>query len=125
VRCAVTTQINLHYDSGLRGFIVSMPPHVTLTALHDLTDRLFVAVAATTETTCRLLLDTNQHDFESIACLKALREMLEAPQAATKCVRVAFVQPPQFREPLIASDHEGYFNDVEEARAWLAACVAT
>jgi hypothetical protein len=45
--------------------------------------------------------------------------MLEAPQVATKCSRVALVQLRQYREPLIVSDQEGYFDSVEEARAWL------
>jgi hypothetical protein len=116
--------INLEYDQGLRSFVVSMPEHVTLAAIEDLQERLFAALASQ-RSQSNLLIDSNRHDFESTACLKALREMLEAPQVVSKCMRVAFVQPKQYRETHVASDQEGYFQSIEAARAWIRNCMQT
>ena len=117
----MTDQINLEYDTGLQGFVVVMPEHVTLDALNNLRERLFAAIATVTTMPFCLLIDTNRHDFESIDCLRGLREVLEAPQFVNNCARVAFVQPRQYQEPHMESDQVGYFDNVEEARGWLKA----
>lgn len=67
-----------------------------------------------------LLLDTNCHDFESIACLRFLRSFLhEITQADLGIHRIAFVQPTQYRQPEVLSSHEAYFATVEAAYRWL------
>ncbi|MFC1609879.1 hypothetical protein ACFL6C_02885 [Myxococcota bacterium] len=116
----MSQRISIRYDVPLRRYVISMPDHVTLAAIEDLTER-FLSALGTHDAEYGLLIDTNKHNFESIACLKALREMLEAPQVATSCLAVAFVAPRQYREPHIASDQEGYFDEVDATHAWLKA----
>lgn len=67
-----------------------------------------------------LLLDTNSHDFESVECLKWLREFLTQEKVLTQAIiKVAFVQPETYRASEVISDSVAYFNDSDSARKWL------
>lgn len=111
--------VDIEYAPQIRGFAVSMPSHITLAALEDFGSRLLVALSRMERRKYNLLIDSNRHDFESIACLKKLRDILEEPAVAKKCERVAFVQPVQFRAPHIPSEQLGYFDTVDAAYEWL------
>ncbi|GAB4566002.1 MAG: hypothetical protein Tsb0020_17320 [Haliangiales bacterium] len=112
--------IEVTYDARIHGFIVSMPAIITLAAIEAWREQLWQRITdSPADRSCRLLIDTNQHQFESIACIKALRDALEDPRVADRCERAAFVAPARYRQPQIVSEREGYFNSVEAAYAWL------
>ena len=67
-----------------------------------------------------LLIDTNSHNFESMECLKWLRDFLSEETSGSQAIdRVAFVQPVTYRIPEVVSDCEAYFSDIDSARKWL------
>ena len=99
-------------------YIVRFPDHIKLETMtkwgHEFKSKLV------DETGLVLLLDTNTHNFESVECLKWLREFLTKEDLVIKAIeRVAFVQPEAHRAPGIVSDREGYFSNPESAREWL------
>ncbi len=65
-----------------------------------------------------LLLDTNKHQFESIECLKFLRDLI-SNEVIHRLSSVAFVQPREYRTPEVPSSTEGYFDNFEDAYTWL------
>lgn len=67
-----------------------------------------------------VLIDTNSHQFESIECLKLLRELFSEPQIKRCISRAAFVGPSRYIEPEIINYTEGYFLSFEEAYRWLS-----
>lgn len=112
--------IEMAYDARIRGFIVSMPAIIRLAAIQAWRKLLWQRVTdSPADRNCRLLIDTNQHQFESIACMKALRDALEDPRVADRCERAAFVAPARYRQPQLVSEREGYFDSVGAAYAWL------
>lgn len=67
-----------------------------------------------------LLVDMNTHQFESVECLKLLRNLFSNELKAKDYIsKVAFVAPAQYREPEIVSSTEAYFSHFEEAHDWL------
>ena len=113
--------IAMAFEPGLGGFTARMPERVTLAAIEEWGLQFVAALAALPDgdRVC-LLLDSNRHDFESIACARRLRTILEKTVVSERCERVAFVVPRSHREPHIASYKEAYFSAVREARLWLA-----
>lgn len=107
------------FDAGLGAYLVTMPEGVTLPLIRDLGPRIHRAFRRVANPPRALLIDTNLHGFESIACLRSLRDILEASWVAAHCRAVAFVQPHRYRPQEIVSPREGYFTTVEAARDWL------
>lgn len=108
------------HDPDLRGLWLSMPEVITLRVIQDLRRRLARHLAALpSDNETNILIDTNQHAFESLACIKAFRDALEQSGIAERGCRVAFVTPAKYRAPQIVSEREAYFSDVAAARAWL------
>ena len=69
---------------------------------------------------CALLLDTGKHNFESIQCLKFLREYLADDSLVKSCVtRAALVAPAKFMIPVVKSESEAYFDNIDVAYQWL------
>lgn len=69
-----------------------------------------------------VLFDTNKHNFESIQCLKSLREYLtDNTVLKSRFSRAALVAPEKFMVPIIKSEVEAYFDDFEQAYKWLKA----
>jgi carboxypeptidase C (cathepsin A) len=67
-----------------------------------------------------LLVDTNKHNFESIQCLKNLREYLtKNPALKSNCKKAAFVSPAKYMTPKIESETVAYFDNLEQAYIWL------
>jgi hypothetical protein len=115
--------IQVKFDEELKGYGISMPDIVSISAIEEWTDR-FGSDLRTTSPGQKtiLLIDTNQHQFESIQCLRILRDFFANISAIkSNGVKVAFVQPANFVEPQIKSDREAYFESFEEAYEWLGA----
>lgn len=113
--------IDTAFDDFLNAFIVRFPEYITLTAL-EVWAQAFRAKLQQRNTPkgIGLLLDTNRHHFESIACLQFIRSFLQQICRMEDGVyRVAFVQPIQYRIPEVVSGQEAYFSTLEQAEAWL------
>ena len=113
--------IQVKFDEKLKGYIVSMPDFISLGAIEEWKARFennLKSIPAGQK--AMLLIDTNQHQFESIQCLKSLREFFDNNSVIqSNDVKVAFVQPVNFVEPQIKSEREAYFESLEEAYKWL------
>ena len=117
----MTGRIQVKFDEKLKGYIVSMPDFISLSAIEEWKDRFDIdLISIPSDQQARLLIDTNQHQFESIQCLKSLREFFANNSVIqSNGVKVAFVQPANFVEPQIRSEREAYFESFEEAYKWL------
>ncbi len=99
-------------------YIVTFPDHVTLDCLIDWGSAFKSKLEG--EVPKSLLLDTKLHNFESIDCLKWLREFLtDICVVNNEINKVAFVQPRSYRESEIVSTNEAYFSELPKARKWL------
>lgn len=105
-------QPRVRTDAELDGIEVAMPEVISAESVDAV--RTHLAQPMT-----RLLIDTNRHAFESLACIRAFREVLEGARLAERGVKVAFVVPREHRAPEVVSAQEGYFDDVTTARTWL------
>jgi len=109
--------INTTFEHDIHTFIVRMPENITLETL-NFWGRKFLQSLTKNEKSA-LLLDTNKHQFESIECLKLLREILSNEKIKNNISKFAFVQPRHYREPNIINEKERYFNNFEDAYCWL------
>lgn len=107
------------FDDSTNVYIVSMPKYITLEALR-IWSQFFLKILEERSRKVGLLLDTNLHEFESVECLKFLREFLtNKKQVKSRISRVAFVQPLRSGQPEIISNNEAYFSDIGKAHKWL------
>lgn len=113
--------IETTFEKELNAIIVYMPELITLSALECWREQLLKLLTKLDQNgKVALLLDTNRHDFESVECLKLLRELLSnEPRVRENISRVAFVQPGHYKEPEIVSPTEAYFSQRKEACEWL------
>lgn len=116
-----TSPIESKFDDEIDAFIIRMPENITLSALEIWQNEFLALLHERAENEkVSILLDTNKHEFESIECLKLLRNLLvDEPLIKNGISRVAFVAPKQYREPEIISPKEAYFSRFEEALNWL------
>jgi hypothetical protein len=113
------SQVETEYCHEIESYWVRLPHHVSLNALEIWGSR-FTLQLQKQSAPAGLLLDTNTHDFESVHCLKWLRQFFSESAAVRSGInRVAFVQPAQCRMPEVVTDSEAYFMTVEEAYKWL------
>jgi hypothetical protein len=111
-------EISFQLDTDIECFIVIFPDLVTLQSLKRWGQRFVDELDA--KEGVGLLIDTGPHNFESIACLKWLKEFLtQAPEVGQSIRKVAFVSPAHHRQPEIIDDREAYFIDISDARIWL------
>lgn len=111
--------IQTRFDAGLDAFVVEFPEFVTLNYLRQWGESFLLELEGHSNDVA-LLIDTNQHNFESVDCLKWLRTFLMGePTAKSNICRVAFIQPPEYRRPEVVNDEEAYFTSTKEARRWL------
>ena len=104
--------IHTDYHSDIESYVVSLPGGVSYSALKNWGIE-FIRELQTRSGTAALLFNTNAHNFESIDCLKWLREFFAKEDVFTSTIRrVAFVQPIQYRSPEVVSDTEAYFSTV-------------
>ena len=113
--------IETTFDNDVNAFIVRMPDHIALEELNHWRKEFLLSLGeGVGDDKAALLLDTNKHQFESIECLKLLRELLSNERQIKHCIsRVAFVQPRHYREPEVSSSTEAYFSSFEDAYHWL------
>ena len=112
--------ITTTYDKNINALIVKMPEKITFEELELWKDRFLLSLEETKQhKNLSLLLDTNQHQFESIMCLKLLRDILSIKQVQNHISKVAMVQPEQYREAKIHSKTEAYFSSFDAAYDWL------
>ncbi len=96
-----------------------MPEHITLELLKGWRKNFLLTLEKKIiRKNMALLIDTNKHQFESIACLKLLRDLI-SNEVIHRLSSVAFVQPRKYRIPEIPSSTEGYFDNFEDAYSWL------
>lgn len=111
--------IQTRFDVELNAFIVEFPAFVTLESLHDW-GKVFISELQNHGYGAALVIDTNQHNFESVECLMWLRMFLVGePLVRSNVTRAAFVQPSEYRRPEVVSGVEGYFSSMDEACRWL------
>jgi len=97
--------IEIHYDEKIDGYVISMPDFISLEILEEWQERFNIELSSKMDDApFKLLLDSNKHDFESIQCLKILRDYLSELREVID--RVAFVAPANFVEPHIESESE-------------------
>jgi len=117
----MNNNIQVSYDKNINGYVVKMPEFVSLITIEEWRNKfaLYLKFLPLSQKFA-MLIDTNKHEFESIQCLKSLRDFFTAnAEVQSKCVKVAFVQPKSYMEPCIKSEIEGYFENFEEAYKWL------
>jgi len=116
--------IRIKYDEDISGYIVDMPEFITLSSIDEWIERFGIELNSIPPGQhVVMLVNTNQHKFESIQCLKRLREFFtNNPVIRSNGVKIAFVQPRQYREPHEKSKTEAYFESSKEAYEWLKGC---
>ena len=114
-------RIEIHYDEIINGYVVTMPDFVTLKMIEEWKVRFEQKLKSFPGLSkCALLFDTNKHHFESIQCLKSLREYLADNAVIKSCVtRAALIAPAKFMAPFIKSESEAYFDNIDVAYQWL------
>lgn len=112
-------EIKIQFDETIGAFVVTLPAFTTLGALNRW-EPLFLQAMAVQPGRVGLLFDTSSHNFESIECLKWLRQFFtDRAGIGSKINRVAFVQPAKYKLPQMTSETEAYFLSVQEAYSWL------
>jgi len=115
--------IQTKYDKLIKGYVVSMPESISLVAIEEWKESIGTDLRLLPNNQkVVMLIDTNKHQFESIKCLKILRELFTNNEVLqSNGVKAAFVQPQSHMEPHIKSEHEAYFDNVSSAYKWLQA----
>lgn len=118
---SVRQSVKIIFNKEIDAIIVKMPELITIKELQIWREAFFECLAQySSSKKVAVLLDTNNHDFESIECLKLLRQILSDGQEIGEGIsRIAFVQPKQCKEPGIASKTEAYFSKTEDAIEWI------
>lgn len=114
--------IKIQFDNDIQAYIVLMPEYTSFDSLHSWAEE-FVGLLRERkpQEQVALLLDTNTHNFESIECLKFMREFLSNKSEIIRHIsRAAFVAPKGFREEGVVSTKEAYFSNYEDAWQWLS-----
>jgi hypothetical protein len=114
-------KIRTEFDLNIDAYVVYLPPLVTLKTL-KMWGSEFLMKLERKPNKIGLLFDTSAHNFESIECLKWVKEFFSIePVIVDHINRVAFVQPTEYRSPEVVSESEAYFVSNQDARKWLHA----
>jgi hypothetical protein len=114
-------RIEFNFDKSINGYVVTMPDFVTLNMIEEWKDKFDQELKTLRNSNnFALLFDTNKHNFESIQCLKSLREYLTDNEILKlRFSKAALIAPARFMAPKIKSEDEAYFDNVEQAYKWL------
>ena len=114
-------QIEIHFNEEINGYVITMPNWVTIEMLKNWKVRLDKKLVESPQTSrFSLLIDTGKHEFESVDCLRFLREYLSGnPEFKNRAEKCAFVAPQKYVTPHVESNLEAYFNDFQEGYKWL------
>ncbi len=115
------SEITTVFDTNINAYIVTLPESISLQILTDWGAE-FATQLGNESGRVNFLFDFNTHHFESIACLKWLRDFLGSEQFTSTIHKAAFVQPVEYRPPEIVSDSEAYFASMKDALEWLQSC---
>lgn len=115
------THITIEWDDRINCYVVRMRGRITLDMLADWKTKFDGLLDASSRPPrFSLLIDTGAHDFESVECLRFLREYLSNQSVlGTRLRRGAFVAPAPYVAPHVTSTAEAYFNDFHEAYRWI------
>ena len=113
--------IAIQFDNNIDAYIVLMPEYISLDSLHLWAKELDCLLKwRKPQEDVALLIDTNRHQFESIECLKFLRDFLSNDSAIVRHLScAAFVSPKDTRPAQIVSAKEAYFTEFDDAYQWL------
>ena len=116
--------IQVRFDERISGYVISMPEFICLNAIEQWIDEFGKELSTLPQgSRIALLIDTNLHQFESIQCLKRMREFLTTNKQVMSAshVVVAFVAPASYIEVHIKSESESeaYFETRPDAYRWL------
>jgi len=119
-------RIQTQFDEKINGYVVSMPEYISLEAIEEWKKSMSYDFESLSEgQQAVILMDTNMHQFESIQCLKSIREFFVTnPVVQSNGVTVAFVQPNEYIKPHIKSVNEAYFDNCSDAFKWLQEKIA-
>ena len=114
-------RIEFNFDKRINGYVVTMPDYVTSEMIEEWKDRFDQGLETIRSSNkFALIFDNNKHHFESIQCLKILREYLTDNKVLKSGFsRTALVAPAKFMTPHIKSEVEAYFDNLERAYKWL------
>lgn len=116
----MTKVITTEFDPRISAIVVQFPALISLDQMQSWVPRFKETISQNAPECKNLLLDTNEHNFENIACLRLLKTTLtQDPEVTRHLKRVAFVQPRAVREPSIVSPVESYFTSFEDAYSYL------
>ncbi len=109
--------IHIDFDPHINGYLITMPESISLSAIEEWKVRFNQELKSVSHhQAIIMLIDTNQHQFESVQCLKSLRDFFStSPVIQSNGVKVAFVQPENFMQPHVKSASEAYFTDYKKA----------
>ena len=113
--------IQTRFDESINGYVVSMPELISFEAINEWRESINKELKSLQNNQkVVILIDTNKHQFESIQCLKSIRELFTNNEVIqSNGVKAAFVQPQSYMEPHIKSESEAYFDNVSSAFKWL------
>lgn len=113
--------IQTSYDEKINGYVIKMPEFVRLNAIEEWKNKFSLDLKSLLfGQRVVMLIDTNKHEFESIRCLKSLRDFFTAnAKINSNGMKVAFVQPKKYMVAHVKSEIEGYFENYDEAYKWL------
>lgn len=113
--------IQTQFDERINGYVVSMPEFISLEAIEEWKRSISNDLESIPgDQQVVILMDTNKHQFESIKCLKSIREFFATNHVIqSNGVKAAFVQPDEYMKPHIKSKNEAYFDDCLAALKWL------
>ena len=114
-------RIEINFANNINGYVVTMPDFVTLDMIEEWEYRFDQELKTKRNSNnFALLFDTNKHNFESIQCLKSLREYFtDNTVLKSRLSRAALISPSKFMAPKIKSEVEAYFDNFEQAYNWL------
>lgn len=118
-------KIQFKYEAEIQGYIIAMPEIIHMSSIDEWIAGFSLELASfPPEKRVVMLVNTNQHNFESIQCLKTLRMFFyDNPIFLSNGVTVAFVAPEKYVKPHIESEVEAYFDCCEQAFMWLKGLV--
>ncbi len=113
--------VRFKFDEKINGYVITMTDFVSLAAIEEWKKRFDIELKSIPfSQKIVMLIDTGKHEFESIQCLKSLREFFTTNSVIqSNGVKAAFVQPKNYIEPHVKSEFEAYFEKSDDAYKWL------
>ncbi len=112
--------IQYSFDKKIKGYVINMPEYISLKSIEEWKNEMNHELKSLpSNQNITMLIDTNKHEFESVQCLRSLRDFFTSNTNLSNIVKVAFVQPKNYMSPHVKSEQEAYFENIKEAYIWL------